>query len=126
MSLILVVDDEKSLRTLYKRDLEGDGHEVIATGRASEALNLIESAQPDLVVLDIRLPEMDGLDLMAKVLDRHRGLPIILNTAYSSYKDNFMSWSADAYVVKSSDTSELRTRVRELLQRQAVEACSSG
>ena len=124
MSTILVVDDEKSLRTLYKRDLEGEGHEVIATGRASEALDRIESDPPDLVVIDIRLPEMDGLDLMARILERHRGLPIILNTAYSSYKDNFMSWSADAYVVKSSDTTELRARVREILARRALAACS--
>jgi len=124
MSTILVVDDEKSLRTLYKRDLEGEGHEVIATGRASEALDAIESDTPDLVVLDIRLPEMDGLDLMARILERHRGLPIILNTAYSSYKDNFLSWAADAYVVKSSDTTELRQRVREILARHALAVCS--
>ena len=65
--------------------------------------------------MDIRLPGMDGLEAMSRVLDRNPRLPIILNSAYSSYKDSFMSWSADAYVVKSADTGELRARVRELL-----------
>ena len=115
MPKILVIEDERNLRTLYKHDLERDGYEVVTAGTAPDGIAMVESENPDLVVMDIRLPGMDGLEAMAKVLDRHPKLPVVLNSAYSSYKENFMSWSADAYVVKSSDTDELRARVRELL-----------
>lgn len=115
MPKILVIEDERNLRTLYKNDLERDGYQVVTAGTAPEGIALVESESPDLVVMDIRLPGMDGLEAMAKVLDRHPKLPVVLNSAYSSYQENFMSWSADAYVVKSSDTDELRARVRELL-----------
>src|SRR5512143_2687060 len=98
MSKILVVEDEKSLRLLYKQDLEQDGHSVITAGTAIEGLEALESESPDLVVLDIRMPGMDGLECMGRILDRNPRIPIVLNTAYSSYRDNFLSWSADAYV----------------------------
>jgi len=75
----------------------------------------VDAESPDLVVLDIRMPGMDGLDAMSRILERHPKLKVVLNSAYSSYKDNFMSWAADAYVVKSSDLSELRSTVKALL-----------
>ena len=113
---ILVVEDEKSLRLLYKNDLEQDGHRVVTAGNAAEGLEALEVESPDLVILDIRMPGMDGLDAMGRVLDRKPRIPVVLNTAYSSYRDNFLSWPADAYVIKSSDTEELRAKVREILK----------
>jgi len=115
MSKILVVEDEKSLRLLYKKDLEQDGHSVVTAATAGEGLKALETEAPDLVVLDIRMPGMDGLDCMGRILDRNPRIPVVLNTAYSSYKENFLSWAADAYVIKSSDTGELRAKVREVL-----------
>jgi len=100
---------------LYQQDFERDGYEGVTAATATEGLGLVEDAKPDLVVMDIRLPGMDGLEAMSRLLDKNPKIPVVLNSAYSSYKDSFMSWSADAYVVKSADTGELRTRVRELL-----------
>jgi DNA-binding response OmpR family regulator len=119
MPKILVIEDEKNLRLLYKQDLEKDGFEVVTAATAPEGLAMVETEKPDLVVMDIRLPGMDGLEAMSRVLDKHPKLPVVLNSAYSSYKDSFMSWSADAYVVKSADTDELRTRIKELLAQRA-------
>jgi DNA-binding response OmpR family regulator len=119
MAKILVIEDEKNLRILYKQDLERDGFDVVTAATAREGLVLVETEAPDLVVMDIRLPGMDGLEAMSRVLDKHPKLPVVLNSAYSSYKDSFMSWSADAYVVKSSDTGDLRARVRELVTARA-------
>ena len=116
MSKILVVEDEASLRLFYKQDLEQAGYEVLAVGSGSEGLRVLEADWPDLVVLDIRLPGMDGLDAMGRMLNKHPRVPIVLNTGYSSYKDNFLSWAADAYVIKSSDTEELRAKIRNLLE----------
>jgi DNA-binding response OmpR family regulator len=118
MSKILVIEDEKNLRQLYKQDLELDGHTVLTAKTAEEGLRKVESEKPDLVVLDIRLPGMDGLEAMGRILDGNPGIPVLLNTAYSSYQDSFMSWAADAYVIKSSDTGELRREVEHLLSER--------
>jgi two-component system, response regulator, stage 0 sporulation protein F len=115
MPKILVVEDEKNLRLLYKHDLEQEGYDVITAATAVEGLEALETKSPDLVVLDIRMPGMDGLEAMGRILEKHPKIPVILNSAYSSYKDNFLSWAADAYIIKSSDTTELRGKVRELL-----------
>jgi DNA-binding response OmpR family regulator len=119
MDKILVIEDEKNLRALYRQDFEADGFVVTTAASATEGLGMIEAERPDLVVMDIRMPGMDGLEAMSRLLDKHPKIPVVLNSAYSSYKDSFMSWSADAYVVKSADTSELRMRVRELLDARA-------
>lgn len=121
MAKVLVIEDEKSLRLLYQQDLQREGYEVLSAADAREGIELAEREQPDLVVLDIRMPGMDGLEAMGRLLDRRPRMPVILNSAYSSYKDNFMSWAADAYVVKSSDTAELLARVREVLAARAAE-----
>ena len=115
MSKILVIEDEKNLRQLYKQDLELDGHTVVTAKSAEEGLRKVESEAPDLVVLDIRMPGMDGLEAMGRILDQHPSIPVLLNTAYSSYQDSFLSWAADAYVIKSSDTGDLRREVEQLL-----------
>ena len=115
MPKILIVDDEKSLRTLYQRELEREGYQVLCASTAREGLDLIESERPDVLVLDIRMPGMDGLEALARTLDQHPQLPVILNTAYSTYKDDFLSWGADAYLVKSADLTELLATVRSLV-----------
>lgn len=115
MSRILVVEDEPSLRMLYRGDLSEDGHEVATASNAQEALDQLGAMRPDLVVLDIRMPGMDGLDAMSRILERDPRTAVVLNSAFSCYKENFLSWAADAYVVKSSDTTELRETVRRVL-----------
>lgn len=114
MPKVLIVDDEKSLRTLYQRELEREGYTVVCASTAREGLDLIESERPDVLVLDIRMPGMDGLETLARTLDQHPQLPVILNTAYSNYRDDFLSWGADAYLVKSADLTELVEKIRTL------------
>jgi two-component system, response regulator, stage 0 sporulation protein F len=115
MAKILVIDDERNLRLLYQQDLERDGHVVFTAATAAEGFDLLDRERPDLVVLDIRMPGMDGIEALGRILEKHPKLPVILNTAYSSYQDNFLCWSADDYVIKSSDTTELRRKIRERL-----------
>jgi DNA-binding response OmpR family regulator len=71
------------------------------------------------VVLDIAMPGMDGVEALGRILSQDNRLPVILHTAYATYKDNFMTWSADAYVVKSSDRSELKIEIERVLARRA-------
>jgi len=115
MKKILVVDDEKNIRSLYEKELQDEGYAVSLAGNGREALERFSSDRPDLVVLDIRMPGMDGLEALGKLLAEDPKVPVVLNSAYSSYKDNFLSWSADAYVVKSSDLTELKQTIRRLL-----------
>jgi DNA-binding response OmpR family regulator len=115
MKTILVVDDDEPVRNLLKEELTDDGYRVITASNARDALKLVENESLDLVILDIRMPGMDGLEALPRILGMKEGLPVILNTAYSQYKESFMSWAADAYVVKSSDLSELKAKVKELI-----------
>lgn len=71
-----------------------------------------------MIIMDICMPKMGGLEAMGRVISKHKGIPIIIHTAYSNYKENFMSWAADAYIVKSSDLSELKNKIKELLTKK--------
>ena len=115
MMKVLVVDDEKNIRKLYETELSREGYEVTSVESAEEALELISDTPPDLVVLDIRLEGMDGIDCLRTIMEKRRDLPVILNSAYSTYKQDFASWMADAYVVKSADLTELKDKIKEVL-----------
>jgi len=115
MNTILVVDDDRSLRRLYQAELESEGYRVLLAGNGNEASECVAQETPDVIVMDIRMPEKDGLDAMAQILMDHGRIPIILNTAYSSYQDDFFTWAADAYIIKSADLEPLKCKIREIL-----------
>jgi CheY-like chemotaxis protein len=115
MSHLLVVDDDRSLGLLYEQEFMDEGHVVTVVNDGAAALKFLEKSKPDLVILDIAMPGMDGIEALWRILGKYRTLPVILNTAYSQYQDNYMTWPANAYVVKSGDLSELKNKVHELL-----------
>jgi CheY-like chemotaxis protein len=117
MKNILVVDDDEAIRILLQEELTDEGYHVLTATNARDALKMVETEPLDLVILDIRMPGMDGLEALPRILGLNEGLPVILNTAYSQYQESFMSWAADAYVVKSSDLTELKDKVKELVER---------
>jgi CheY-like chemotaxis protein len=119
MATILVVEDDKNQRLLYEQELKLEGYEVVTASDGKDALGKIQEQLPDLIIMDINMPKMDGIETMGKILGKNRDIPVIINTAYSNYKDNFMSWAADAYIVKSSDLSELKNTVKEVLAKKA-------
>ena len=121
MKKLLIVDDEKNLRMLYKTEFEVEGYLVDTAPDAQEALSMFEHDRYDLVILDIKMPGMDGVEALGKFLGRDNKIPVIINSAYDSYKDNFMSWAADSYVIKSSDLSELKQKVKEALGESIYE-----
>ncbi len=117
---ILVVDDEESIRVLCAEELGEEGYEVITAGEGKEVLQLIESARPSGVVLDIRMEDCNGLDLLQEIRNANPNLPIVLNTAYDSYREDVKSVAADGYVVKSYDLSELKAKLAELVKSHQV------
>jgi len=115
MKKILVVDDEENIRQLYREEFEEMGFEVTTVPDGAQALVKMDAAKFDLVTLDMRMPDMDGIETLRKMKEKDSALPIIICTAYEEYKQDFASWISDAYIVKSSDMTLLRETVKKLL-----------
>jgi CheY-like chemotaxis protein len=118
MPRILIVDDDDHQRLLYREGFEDAGFEVTEARDGREALASIRRQCPDAVVLDINMPGMDGMHTLTRIHDLNPRLPVILNSAYAAYRDQFVSWLADAYVTKSSNLHELMEAVRNVLTLQ--------
>ena len=116
MKKILLVEDEHSLCLLYEEELTAEGYQVTCVHDADSALDALKKEAFDLIITDIRMPGKDGVELIAQIMGLRKDIPIIINTAYQSYKEDFMTWAADAYVVKSSSLAELKAKVRELIK----------
>jgi CheY-like chemotaxis protein len=117
MKKILVVDDEENIRLLYQEELEEEGYTVEVAAHGQEALEKVNAFQPDLVTLDIRMPGMDGVETLRKIREVQRNLPVILCSAYGEYKQDLTTWASDAYVIKTSDLTELKGTIRTLLSK---------
>ena len=117
---VLIADDEPAIRKLYERELKREGYEVLFATNGQEAVQMARDGHPDVIVLDIRMPGMDGIEAMSRILEENNQLPIIINTAYTSYKENFLSWSADAYITKSADLAELKGAIRDIIDQKGV------
>ena len=118
MAKLLVVDDERDIRHLYAAELEEEGYQVVTAGSATEAAALLQERPFDLIVLDIQMKGESGLQLLQKIVKEKTDTAVILCTAFSCYKDDFSSWLADAYVVKSADLSELKSEIARLLKKR--------
>jgi DNA-binding NtrC family response regulator len=115
MQRILIVDDEPSIRSLYQLEFEDSGFDVRTAADSESALRLVRDWSPHLVVLDVRLGDECGLDLLRRMVELRPELRSVIVTAYAGYKDDFASWLADAFLPKSQDLGELRHTVSELL-----------
>ena len=124
MEKVLCVDDDLSLLRLYQDELSEEGYKVILAKDGKEALAKFEKEKPQVVVMDIRMPGMDGIETLTAMMGKDRQVPVILNTAYPQYRDNFMTWGAEAYVIKSSDLTELKQKIREVLNKRKKQAKS--
>ena len=117
MKKILLVEDEKSLCLLYKEELAEEGYKVTAVQNAQAALEALSKEKFDLLITDIRMPGKNGIELATQVISQYPDMPVIINTAYQSYKDDFKTWAADAYIVKSSSLNELKIKIKELIEK---------
>jgi DNA-binding response OmpR family regulator len=118
MKKILIVDDEEVIRMLYGEELEEEGYKVVTAGSGHGLMEMIERQKPDLVILDIKMAEHNGLDLLQEIRKSFYNIPVILCSAYSSFKGDLKSIAADYYVVKSADLSELKQKIKMALEGQ--------
>jgi DNA-binding response OmpR family regulator len=121
MAKVLIVDDEDGIRMLYKMELEDDGYEVITLPDGKDLMDVLEREHPDCIVLDIKMKEYNGLDLLQEIRKKHYNMPVILNSAYSSFKVDLKAVAADYYVVKSSDLSQLKEKLKVALEANIPE-----
>lgn len=116
---IMVVDDEKNILMLYQSELEEEGYEVVAANSGKEAIELFEREKPDIVTLDIMMPDIDGIQVLRQLKQKAPNIPVIMLTAYD-YRDDFSVWASDAYVVKSSDLTSLKETIKQIAEKFGI------
>ena len=121
MPKILIVDDEEHIRFLYAEELSDEGYDVATHDSGDGLLELIDKEKPDLVILDIKMVDYNGLDLLQDIRNKYYNLPVILCTAYDTFKDDMKSIAADFYVIKSFDLTELKNKVKQALEASLPE-----
>ncbi len=119
---ILVVDDEPHVRMLYQEELQAEGYAVGVSDGQEPIMSAVGREKPDLVVLDIKLADVSGLDLLQSIRANDTALPVILSTAYDSFQHDLKSIAADAYCVKSVDLTILKDTIKQVLQKAGVKA----
>jgi two-component system response regulator (stage 0 sporulation protein F) len=112
MEKIMVVDDEVHIRKYYFEELTDEGFEVVTHDSGFHLLDHIKEEKPDIIVLDIKMLDYNGLDLLQDIRNKYRELPVILCTAYDTFKEDLKSVAADYYVLKSFDLTELKNKVK--------------
>ena len=118
---ILVVDDEQQLALALKIRLQSRGYEVLTAGDGQQALDLVEREQPDMVILDVLMPVMDGYSCLREINNRfgRNKLPIIILTAWDRMKDLFDLEGIEDYVIKPFDHEDLIARIERTFKRRA-------
>ncbi|MGH7808286.1 MAG: response regulator [Thermodesulfobacteriota bacterium] len=118
MNRILVVDDEPNLRLVYREVLGEEGYEVLEAESVKETFDILNREPVDLVVLDIKLRSESGLDVLQRITKEFPTLPVVLCSAYVSFQNDYTSWLADSYIVKSSDPQELLKEIKRVLSKR--------
>lgn len=112
---ILLVDDEEGIQLLYRGEFEDDGYEVDSAYNGEEALEKFRDQSFDLVILDINMPGMNGIEVLRQMKEINPELPVILSTAYPEYKQDFGTWASEDYIVKSANLDELKAAIHKYL-----------
>ena len=118
MEKILLVDDQTCIQQFYQEELTGDGYDVTVASDGYEAIAKIESIKPDVVILDLFLEGPKGWDVLDNIKRQDARLPVIIITAYDSYRNDPRLKKADGYVIKSFNLTELKQKILELFQDQ--------
>jgi len=113
-TILVVDDDEEHIRLLFKEELEDEGYSVDLASNGLEALEKLKHSVYSVIVLDIKMPGIDGIQTLAEIKKINKDQPVILCSAYGEFKQNFASWTCDGYIVKSADTGELKEMIKKV------------
>ncbi len=115
MKKILLIDNEENIQIVYREEFEDDGYQVISALSGEEGLKKFSEEKPDIVILDIHMPGMGGVEVLRKMKTLDPAVPVVLSSAYQEFKSDLGTWASDAYILKSGDIGDLKKTVRELL-----------
>jgi len=117
MKTILVADDDKSIRLLLETELTMEGYRVALANNGLEALRKIKEETPDLLILDIKMPDMHGLQVLKAVRKENKKFPIIICSAYDKMRDDYTIWAGQiaGYLTKPIDFDHLKVMIRKSL-----------
>jgi DNA-binding response OmpR family regulator len=115
MKKLLLVDDEESILLVYREEFEDEGYQVISALNGADGLEKFKEEEPDLVILDIQMPGMNGVEVLRQMKMLKATVPVILGSAYQEFNRDLGTWASDEYVVKSGNLDELKKTVRRLL-----------
>jgi CheY-like chemotaxis protein len=112
---ILLVEDEKDLRRLYQEELKEEGYEIVPARNGDEALQKFEKAHPDLVLLDIVMPGLDGIQTLSMIKAKDKAIPVIFHSSHLHFQLDPKTQAANGFVRKTPDLKELKEKIQELL-----------
>jgi len=117
MKTILVADDDENIRFLLETELTMEGYRVVLASTGLEALKKIKEETPDLVILDIKMPDMQGLQVLEAIRKENKKLPIIICSAYDKMRDDYTVWAGQVagYLTKPIDFDHLKAIIRKSL-----------
>lgn len=121
MTTILFADHDPHIRLLCQEEFQDEGYQVVVAGSARETLDLMESADPDVVVLELLLPDMSGMETLRIIKGTRQDTPVLFYSTYT-LQDSLPGIGHDGLVLKSHDTRDLKEAVRQLAQRRAGSA----
>ncbi len=115
---ILIVDDEEDLLSILGYELQAEGFNVVTAANGEEALKVLEELQPQLIILDYVMPELDGLEFYKSILDENgkSRYPVLVLTAHIALEDQFKELNVDYFMTKPFESSQLIEKVKELVK----------
>jgi CheY-like chemotaxis protein len=118
MKKILLVDDEPSIQIVYREEFEDEGYEVISAVNGDEGLEKFQADEPDIVILDIHMPGMNGIEVLRQMKMLRPEIPVILSSAFQEFQRDISSWASEEYIVKSGNLDGLKEAVQRLLDQK--------
>ena len=113
---ILIVDDDEYFVRLLWDELEDEGYEIKHAANGAEAILMLKNLKPSLIILDVVMPVMNGMEVLGPIVRRYEDVPIIMHSSFEDFRTDVKSWAADAYLVKSGEFTELKSVIRRLLR----------
>ncbi|MCP4753306.1 MAG: response regulator [Proteobacteria bacterium] len=112
---LLVIDDDNNTRELLYLEFLDEGYQIFVAKNAFKGLDVLQKNNIDLVMLDIKMPGMDGIEALERIRAINGRLPIVIYSAYHNCKDNYLTWGASDYLVKSADLDPLKKAIAKHL-----------
>ena len=120
MTRIPHIDKDDAIRFFYEEELTEEGYEVIGTSNCEGILDKIDKLNPNIIILEPKFPKVDGLDILQSIRGTHHSIPVIISTAYSPFRYDPRSLAADYFIIKCSDLSELKLRIKMAIDCKRV------